>query len=59
MRYLYYSDWVNKTDDSTPIFFYAGNEGDIESFYNNTGLMFSWAEEYKALVLFGEHRYYG
>eukprot|EP00419_Tripos_fusus_P001033 CAMPEP_0172681306 /NCGR_PEP_ID=MMETSP1074-20121228/17351_1 /TAXON_ID=2916 /ORGANISM="Ceratium fusus, Strain PA161109" /LENGTH=527 /DNA_ID=CAMNT_0013499779 /DNA_START=140 /DNA_END=1723 /DNA_ORIENTATION=+ len=42
-----------------PIFFYAGNEGPIESFYENTGLPFSWAKEFGADVVFLEHRYYG
>jgi len=42
-----------------PIFLYAGNEGAIEQFYYNTGLVFDWAPEFRALVLFPEHRYYG
>jgi len=42
-----------------PIFLYAGNEGPIEWFYNNTGLVFDWAPEFNALILFPEHRYYG
>ena len=58
MRYL-----VNKShfDASTgPILFYAGNEGDIWSFYDNTGFMTeNLAETYGALVVFGEHRFFG
>ncbi|KNC51652.1 peptidase S28 family protein [Thecamonas trahens ATCC 50062] len=42
-----------------PIFLYTGNEGDIVSFYNNTGLIFEFAERLGAFVLFIEHRYYG
>mmetsp|Transcript_107103 Transcript_107103/g.341810 ORF Transcript_107103/g.341810 Transcript_107103/m.341810 type:complete len:543 (-) Transcript_107103:291-1919(-) len=42
-----------------PIFFYSGNEGPIEGFYENTGLPFDWAEEFGADVVFVEHRYYG
>lgn len=43
-----------------PILFYAGNEGNIESFYNNSGFLTkTLAERLNATVLFGEHRYYG
>ena len=38
-----------------PVFFYAGNEGDIESFWNNTGFMFDIAPLFQALVVFPEH----
>lgn len=42
-----------------PIFFYAGNEGDITLFSENTGFMWEIAPDYNAMVLFAEHRYYG
>jgi len=56
-RYLVNDDHFNPA--SGPIFFYTGNEGDIESFWNNTGFMFDIAPLFQALVVFAEHRYYG
>ncbi len=50
--------WDKGTDDA-PMFFYTGNEGDIEMFYHNTGLMFDLAPKFRALIVFAEHRYYG
>ncbi|XP_066291726.1 lysosomal Pro-X carboxypeptidase-like [Branchiostoma lanceolatum] len=56
LRYL-----VNDTyyKDGDPIFFYTGNEGDIEDFVKNTGLLIEMAPRFGALVIFAEHRYYG
>ncbi|KAI1722640.1 serine carboxypeptidase s28 domain-containing protein [Ditylenchus destructor] len=56
LRYL-----INTTYFVTngPIFFYTGNEGGIEGFAENTGFMWDIAPEYKAAVVFAEHRFYG
>ncbi|KAJ1274362.1 hypothetical protein BS78_05G056900 [Paspalum vaginatum] len=48
--------WRGRT---APIFLYAGNEGDVELFTNNTGLMWEAAPRFGALLVFVEHRYYG
>ncbi|KAK8919050.1 hypothetical protein KSP39_PZI021276 [Platanthera zijinensis] len=42
-----------------PIFFYCGNEGDIEWFSDNTGFVWEIAHRFSSLVIFAEHRYYG
>nr|XP_037289023.1 lysosomal Pro-X carboxypeptidase-like [Rhipicephalus microplus] len=48
--------WDSK---SGPIFLYTGNEFFMESFIENTGLIWEWAPELKALIIFTEHRFYG
>lgn len=56
MKYL-----INDTyyKSGGPMFFYTGNEGFIESFADNTGIMWDLAPLYNALIVFAEHRYYG
>lgn len=56
MKYLYNLTYYEL---GGPIFFYTGNEGSIEEFAKNTGIMFDLAEKFKAAVFFAEHRYYG
>ena len=58
LRYIMNEEFnPNKTG---PILFYAGNEGAIEGFYDNSGFMTrTLAERLNATVVFGEHRYYG
>ncbi|KOC67366.1 Lysosomal Pro-X carboxypeptidase [Habropoda laboriosa] len=57
LRYLINNTW--QKEDNAPIFFYTGNEGNIETFAQNTGFMWEIAPEFKALLIFAEHRYYG
>ncbi|XP_076288119.1 lysosomal Pro-X carboxypeptidase [Lasioglossum baleicum] len=57
LRYLINDTW--QQENAPPIFFYTGNEGNIEVFAQNTGFMWEIAAEFHALVIFAEHRYYG
>ncbi|XP_038055559.1 lysosomal Pro-X carboxypeptidase-like [Patiria miniata] len=57
MRYLVAQQYWDK--NGGPIFFYTGNEGDITWFCDNTGFMWDIAPEFKAMLVFAEHRYYG
>ena len=42
-----------------PVFWYVGNEADVELYVNHTGAMWENALEFSALLIFAEHRYYG
>ncbi|CAB4314435.1 unnamed protein product [Prunus armeniaca] len=58
-RYLINTEhWVGP-ERLGPIFFYCGNEGDIEWFAENTGFVWEVAPQFGAMILFPEHRYYG
>uniref|UniRef100_A0A1I7XJ62 Serine protease F56F10.1 n=1 Tax=Heterorhabditis bacteriophora TaxID=37862 RepID=A0A1I7XJ62_HETBA len=41
------------------IFFYTGNEGNIEGFASATGMMWDLAPQFNASIIFAEHRFYG
>ncbi|KAE9359413.1 Lysosomal Pro-X carboxypeptidase [Phytophthora fragariae] len=41
------------------MFFYVGNEADVELYLNHTGLMWENADEFGATLVFAEHRYFG
>uniref|UniRef100_A0A914DBU8 Uncharacterized protein n=1 Tax=Acrobeloides nanus TaxID=290746 RepID=A0A914DBU8_9BILA len=55
MKYLYNTDWYKP---GNPIFFYTGNEGYVEGFAENTGIIWDLAQHFNACVVFAEHRYY-
>eukprot|EP00873_Tetraselmis_striata_P042045 jgi/Tetstr1/462309/TSEL_000662.t1 len=60
LRYLVNDDtWGWLDGKRGPIFFYAGNEGEVELYADNTGMMWESAGDYNALLVFAEHRYYG
>ncbi|CAH0562476.1 unnamed protein product [Brassicogethes aeneus] len=56
LRYLVNDTYYVKDG---PIFFYTGNEGQIETFAQNTGFINDIAPKFNALIVFAEHRYYG
>lgn len=56
-RYLVNDQWW--AEEKGPIFFYAGNEGNIEGFWNNSGFILEIAPKFGALIIFAEHRFYG
>eukprot|EP00941_MAST-03F_sp_MAST-3F-sp1_P002699 g2699.t1 len=49
--------WGRKS--SNPVFFYTGNEASVDLYVNATGLMWESAEQFSALLIFAEHRYFG
>ena len=58
MRYLVDTTYYDETNG--PIIFYAGNEGDIWTFFENSGFMSTTlAEQFGAMTIWGEHRYFG
>ncbi|KAF0689382.1 Aste57867_19174 [Aphanomyces stellatus] len=61
-RYFVCEEFWRRADDKGtdgPIFFYVGNEADVELYLNHTGLMWENAHEFGALLVFAEHRYFG
>ncbi|KAH7725806.1 PCP-1.1 protein [Aphelenchoides avenae] len=59
MQYLYNLDYYDMAAKNGPLFFYTGNEGAIETFADNTGIMWDLAKQFKAAIVFAEHRFYG
>jgi len=60
MKYLVNDTYWSGAKANGPIFFYCGNEGAIELFYENTGFITNTlAKEYNALIVYAEHRYFG
>ncbi|KAL0851613.1 hypothetical protein ABMA28_007392 [Loxostege sticticalis] len=57
IKYLVNDDYWDMQNG--PIFFYTGNEGDIELFAKHMGFMWESAQEFNAKIVFAEHRYYG
>ncbi|GBG30148.1 Lysosomal Pro-X carboxypeptidase [Hondaea fermentalgiana] len=45
--------------EHSPVFFYTGNEGPVDLYVNNTGIMWTLGETLGAVLVFAEHRYFG
>ncbi|KAF5945059.1 hypothetical protein HYC85_015287 [Camellia sinensis] len=58
-RHLINDTYWGGASNNPPIFVYMGNEADIEWFAQNTGFMFDKAPNFRALLVFIEHRHYG
>ncbi|GFO09606.1 dipeptidyl peptidase 2 [Plakobranchus ocellatus] len=56
-RYLYQDKYWG--GDGYPIFFYSGNEGPVDTYWKNSGFIHEIAPEFKAFVVFTEHRFFG
>ena len=44
---------------NSTVFFYTGNEANVDLFVNATGLMWENAAAFSAVLVFAEHRYFG
>ena len=55
-RYFVNTQFFKK---KAPIFFYFGNEDDVELYVNHTGIMWEAARPFNAALVFAEHRFYG
>ena len=58
-RYFTYDHFLRDASSPTLVFFYCGNEDNVELYVNNTGLMWTLGSKMNALLVFAEHRYYG
>ena len=55
-RWFVYDKWFKP---GGPVWFYVGNEANVELFANWTGLMWDHGSEFNALLVFAEHRFFG
>lgn len=57
-KYIQHHLLLSRLQVPGPIFFYFGNEDNVELYVNHTGLMWESAEEFGAALVFAEHRFY-
>lgn len=58
-RYFICNPLNLSSDQVETVFFYFGNEDTVILYVNHTGLMWESAQEFNAILIFAEHRYYG
>jgi hypothetical protein len=59
LRVFVYDQFTYSAAITHPVFFYCGNEGAVEDFYNNSGAIFEMGQHFDAFIVFAEHRFYG
>jgi pimeloyl-ACP methyl ester carboxylesterase len=59
LRVFVYENFTHSAANAHPVFFYCGNEGAVEDFYNNSGAIFELGRDLSAFIVFAEHRFYG
>ncbi|XP_077498828.1 lysosomal Pro-X carboxypeptidase-like [Amblyomma americanum] len=57
LRYAIADQYWNRKGG--PIFFHTGHQGSVEEHVSSVGIMWNWARDFKAVLVFAEHRYYG
>ena len=55
----YYVCLEQQWNPGQPIFFYTGNEANVDLFVNMSGIMWENAAQFGAMLVFAEHRYFG
>jgi len=58
-RYYVCGKELYNWEAGNPVFFYFGNEAEVTAYIEYTGFMWEQADEFNALLVFAEHRYYG
>jgi len=58
-RVCIFDEFREQNVQNSPMLFYTGNEGPVDLYINNTGLMWTLGKKLSAVLVFAEHRYFG